>query len=133
MEQQSAPRFMTVTEVADIMRVSKMTVYRLIHSGDMPAIRVGKSFRVPEAAVAQMIQAGMADHSGGEARVIGGEYRHDVPVSGTHHPSAVVPLPPTLRGRNPMGSVIKKRRKRMAKKKHRKLLRKTRHQRRNKK
>ncbi|GIG36006.1 hypothetical protein Cpa01nite_13870 [Cellulomonas pakistanensis] len=34
---------------------------------------------------------------------------------------------------DPMGSVIKKRRKRMAKKKHRKLLRKTRHQRRNKK
>jgi hypothetical protein len=33
----------------------------------------------------------------------------------------------------PMGSVIKKRRKRMSKKKHRKLLRKTRHQRRNKK
>lgn len=34
---------------------------------------------------------------------------------------------------NPVGSVIKKRRKRMSKKKHRKLLRKTRHQRRNKK
>ena len=33
----------------------------------------------------------------------------------------------------PMGSVIKKRRKRMAKKKHRKLLKKTRIQRRNKK
>jgi hypothetical protein len=33
----------------------------------------------------------------------------------------------------PVGSVIKKRRKRMAKKKHRKLLRKTRVQRRNKK
>ena len=32
-----------------------------------------------------------------------------------------------------MGSVIKKRRKRMATKKHRKLLRQTRHQRRNKK
>ena len=32
-----------------------------------------------------------------------------------------------------MGSVIKKRRKRMSKRKHRKLLRKTRHQRRNKK
>nr|BFF19117.1 hypothetical protein GCM10025730_26380 [Promicromonospora thailandica] len=41
------------------------------------------------------------------------------------------PTDRTLRG--PMGSVIKKRRKRMAKKKHRKLLRKTRHQRRNKK
>ena len=35
--------------------------------------------------------------------------------------------------RGHVGSVIKKRRKRMAKKKHRKLLRKTRHQRRNKK
>jgi hypothetical protein len=32
-----------------------------------------------------------------------------------------------------VGSIIKKRRKRMSKKKHRKLLRKTRHQRRNKK
>jgi hypothetical protein len=36
-------------------------------------------------------------------------------------------------GSNDMGSVIKKRRKRMAKKKHRKLLKKTRVQRRNKK
>ena len=133
MEQQSAPRFMTVTEVADIMRVSKMTVYRLIHSGEMPAIRVGKSFRVPEAAVAQMIQAGMSDHSGGQARVIGGEYRDDVAVPGTPHQPAVGPLPPPPRRGNPTGAGIKKRRKRMAKKKHRKLLRKTRHQRRNKK
>jgi hypothetical protein len=41
------------------------------------------------------------------------------------------PNPRNVRGL--VGSVIKKRRKRMAKKKHRKLLRKTRHQRRNKK
>jgi excisionase family DNA binding protein len=43
--------FLTVAEVAAIMRVSKMTVYRLVHSGDMPAVRVGRSFRVPERAV----------------------------------------------------------------------------------
>ena len=61
MDQHSAPRFMTVAEVADVMRVSKMTVYRLIHNGDMPAIRVGKSFRVPEAAVRQLIAAGMTE------------------------------------------------------------------------
>ena len=42
-------------------------------------------------------------------------------------------VPSTDSEENPVGSVIKKRRKRMAKKKHRKLLRKTRHQRRNKK
>jgi excisionase family DNA binding protein len=44
-------RFLTVAEVAAIMRVSKMTVYRLVHGGDLPAIRVGRSFRVPEQAV----------------------------------------------------------------------------------
>ncbi|GAA4980483.1 MAG: helix-turn-helix domain-containing protein [Streptomycetaceae bacterium] len=43
--------FLTVAEVAAVMRVSKMTVYRLVHSGEMPAIRVGRSFRVPEQAV----------------------------------------------------------------------------------
>ena len=44
-------RFLTVAEVASVMRVSKMTVYRLVHSGELPAIRVGRSFRVPEQAV----------------------------------------------------------------------------------
>jgi len=44
-------RFLTVAEVASIMRVSKMTVYRLVHSGELEAIRVGRSFRVPEQAV----------------------------------------------------------------------------------
>lgn len=38
--------FLTVQEVADLMRVSSMTVYRLIKSGDLPAVRVGRSFRV---------------------------------------------------------------------------------------
>ncbi len=31
-----------------MMRVSKMTVYRLVHGGDLPAVRVGRSFRVLE-------------------------------------------------------------------------------------
>lgn len=55
MPQQQGPAFVTVAEVADLMRVSKMTVYRMIHSGDIPAVRVGKSFRVPQTAVQQMI------------------------------------------------------------------------------
>jgi excisionase family DNA binding protein len=44
-------RFLTVAEVAKLMRVSKMTVYRLVHSGELTAVRVGRSFRVPEHAV----------------------------------------------------------------------------------
>jgi excisionase family DNA binding protein len=49
-------RFLTVAEVAAAMRVSKMTVYRLVHSGEMPAVRVGRSFRVPEQAVADYLR-----------------------------------------------------------------------------
>jgi excisionase family DNA binding protein len=44
-------KFLTVAEVASVMRVSKMTVYRMVHAGELPAIRVGRSFRVPEKAV----------------------------------------------------------------------------------
>ena len=49
--QLSDVKFLTVAEVAALMRVSKMTVYRMVHSGELPAIRVGRSFRVPEQAV----------------------------------------------------------------------------------
>lgn len=47
----SEVRFLTVAEVASIMRVSKMTVYRMVHNGELPAVRVGRSFRVPQDAV----------------------------------------------------------------------------------
>ena len=43
-EQQHA--LLTVREVAEAMRVSTMTVYRLIRAGSLPAIRVGKHFRI---------------------------------------------------------------------------------------
>jgi excisionase family DNA binding protein len=48
-------RFLTVNEVAETMRVSSMTVYRMVHSGELPAIRFGRSFRIPESAVIQII------------------------------------------------------------------------------
>jgi excisionase family DNA binding protein len=54
-------RFLTVAEVADMMRVSKMTVYRMVHAGELPAIRFGRSFRVPESAVAQVVSTHVAD------------------------------------------------------------------------
>ena len=52
----SEVRFLTVAEVAGVMRVSKMTVYRLVHSGVLPAVRVGRSFRVPEDAVNEYLR-----------------------------------------------------------------------------
>ena len=44
-------KFLTVAEVAAVMRVSRMTVYRLVHAGDLASVRVGRCFRVPEHAV----------------------------------------------------------------------------------
>jgi excisionase family DNA binding protein len=49
-------QFLTIAEVAKVMRVSKMTVYRLVHSGELPAVRVGKSFRVTEKAVQDYLE-----------------------------------------------------------------------------
>ena len=48
--------FLTIAEVAAAMRVSKMTVYRLVKSHAIAAVRVGRSFRVPEEAVNDYIR-----------------------------------------------------------------------------
>lgn len=61
----SRARFLTVAEVAEVMRVSKMTVYRLVHSGTMPAVRFGRSYRVPENAVEQYLKGAVVEgHDG---------------------------------------------------------------------
>ena len=54
-------KFLTVAEVAELMRVSKMTVYRLVHAGELPAVRFGRSYRVPESAVVEAVQRPIAD------------------------------------------------------------------------
>lgn len=56
-------QFLTVAEVAKLMRVSKMTVYRLVHAGELPAARVGRSFRVAESDVHAYLEN--AYHSAG--------------------------------------------------------------------
>ncbi|MFT4122215.1 MAG: helix-turn-helix domain-containing protein [Microbacteriaceae bacterium] len=57
----SGLRFLTVAEVAELMRVSSMTVYRMVHSGELPAVRFGRSFRIPESAVLAVLQLPRAD------------------------------------------------------------------------
>jgi excisionase family DNA binding protein len=50
-------RLWTVAEVAEHMRVSNMTVYRLIKAEQLPAIRVGKNYRIRDADLAQYLDA----------------------------------------------------------------------------
>jgi excisionase family DNA binding protein len=52
-----APTLLTVSEVAEQLRVSKMTVYRMLHAGDLASIRVGRSFRIPDEAVRAIFDA----------------------------------------------------------------------------
>lgn len=56
----SDDRLHTVAEVAEHMRVSNMTVYRLIKAGQIPAIRVGKNYRIRATDLASYLDASLA-------------------------------------------------------------------------
>ena len=59
---QGSPSFddplLTVREVADALRVSSMTVYRMIKSRDLAAIRVGRGYRIRQSEVERFLEAG---------------------------------------------------------------------------
>lgn len=50
-------RLLTVAEVANVIRVSRMTVYRLIRRGQLKAIRVGRNYRVREDDLGRYLEA----------------------------------------------------------------------------
>jgi excisionase family DNA binding protein len=54
-------RFLTIAEVAGKMRVSKMTVYRMVHNGELAAVRFGRSFRVTEDDVNELLRKSYFD------------------------------------------------------------------------
>lgn len=56
---ESGNKLLTVNEVASILRVSNMTVYRLVKSGQIPAIRVGKNYRIKESDVNEYLSKGI--------------------------------------------------------------------------
>ena len=45
-ESQPLPRFLTPEEVADLLRVSRRTVYNWLRAGELPALRIGKTWRI---------------------------------------------------------------------------------------
>ena len=54
-------KLLTVAEVAAIMRLSKMTVYRMVNSGQLPALKVGRSVRIPEHVVDEYLRKSYVD------------------------------------------------------------------------
>jgi excisionase family DNA binding protein len=51
------PTLMKVGEVADALRLSRMTIYRLIHADEIAHIRVGRSFRIPRTEVDKILRS----------------------------------------------------------------------------
>lgn len=49
------PQFFTVSEIARDLRVSRMTVHRLIESKELAAIKVGRQFRISQADYADFL------------------------------------------------------------------------------
>ena len=61
-------RLLTVSEVADHMRVSSMTVYRLIKAGSLKAVRVGKNYRIRANDLDAYLQSSSVTNNGAERR-----------------------------------------------------------------
>lgn len=47
---------LTVSEVAKLLRVSSMTVYRMLKNGNMAALRVGKKYRIKKSEINKFIR-----------------------------------------------------------------------------
>jgi excisionase family DNA binding protein len=54
-------RLLTANEVAAQLRVSSMTIYRLIRRGELPAVRVGRNYRVRASALDAYLRAQVVD------------------------------------------------------------------------
>lgn len=62
-----APRFYSVPEVARMLGMSAMTVYRAIAAGEFPAVKVRGRLIVPARALEEMVDAAVADRSAVDA------------------------------------------------------------------
>lgn len=48
--------YLTIAEVAEALRGSKVTVYRLVRAHALASVRFGNSYRIPEAAIEDYIR-----------------------------------------------------------------------------
>jgi excisionase family DNA binding protein len=47
---------MSPTEVAELLKINRSTVHRMVHRGDLPAIRLHGVMRIPRKAVERYFQ-----------------------------------------------------------------------------
>jgi excisionase family DNA binding protein len=54
----ATPSLLSVAETARILRISRATAYRLVSTGELPAVRVGGQYRVDQDALNAYLDAG---------------------------------------------------------------------------
>jgi excisionase family DNA binding protein len=59
-EPEARPRFLTVAEVAGMMRVDPMTLYRAIRADEFPAVKIRGRYVIPARALDEMERAALA-------------------------------------------------------------------------
>ena len=67
--------YMSLEEVADMLGVTYQLIYRLVRSGELPAIRLGKLYRVSRADLNSYLEQSKRAASGGTCSVCGTFYR----------------------------------------------------------
>ena len=61
-----ADKFYTAQEIADILKVDYMTVYRWIRAGKLEAYQVQRQYRIKESDFQKFMEASKANNKGGQ-------------------------------------------------------------------
>jgi excisionase family DNA binding protein len=67
----TAPTFYDVAEVAAMFKMSRMTVYRAINSGELRAIRIRGRLLIPATVIEGLVAEATADRPDGNSSLLG--------------------------------------------------------------
>ena len=67
--------YMGLDDVASLLGVTYLTIYRLVRAGDLPAVRLGKLYRVSRTDLERYLERNRTTAAGGVCSVCGTQYR----------------------------------------------------------
>ena len=71
----SGEEYKSLEEVADMLGVTYQLIYRLVRSGELPAVRLGKLYRVSRTDLDRYLERSKRAATGGTCSVCGTYYR----------------------------------------------------------
>lgn len=57
------PKLYNLEEVANMLRVSRQTIYKHIWAGRLPAVKIGREYRITETQLQQILQNGLTGNT----------------------------------------------------------------------